>query len=81
MKACAEKLKLSVSTAWHRMAAALTSYRGEGYVDTIVKMAIAVVVGALILTILMTIVGSDENSGVMGAVKKALDELFSKSNA
>ena len=53
----------------------LKSKRGEGYVDTGVKILIAVVLGALILTLLYGLL----NATVMPSVKAKVESLFNYS--
>lgn len=52
---------------------ALTNTRGEGYVDTGVKILIAVVIGALLLAGLYTLF----NTTIMPTVTTKVTELFS----
>ena len=52
---------------------ALTNTRGEGYVDTGVKILIAVVIGALLLAGLYTLF----NTTIMPTVTAKVTELFS----
>ena len=52
---------------------ALTNTRGEGYVDTGVKILIAVVIGALLLAGLYTLF----NTTIMPTVTSKVTELFS----
>lgn len=68
-------MKLKMIEMYARLQAELHTNKAEGYVDTIVKMAIAVVVGALILTVLMAVMG-DEDSGFLGDFQKAVQDLF-----
>ena len=51
---------------------ALIDTRGEGYVDTAVKILIAVVLGALLLAGLYTLFGDT----VLPAVTKRVEEMF-----
>ena len=56
-----------------RSKTALTNNRGEGYVDTGVKILIAVVIGALLLAGLYTFF----NTTIMPTVTSKVTELFS----
>ncbi len=55
--------------------AALASKRGEGFVDTALKILISIVVGALILTTLYALFGDT----IMPTLKTKITELFSYS--
>ncbi len=56
---------------------ALQSRKAEGYVDTGVKILIAVVLGALVLTLLYALL----KTTVMGTVTTKVSELFNYSGA
>ena len=56
---------------------ALESRKAEGYVDTGVKILIAVVLGALVLTLLYALL----KTTVMGTVTTKVSELFNYSGA
>lgn len=58
-----------------RIICGLISKKGEGYVDTIVKMAIAVVIGALLLSVLLIVMG-DESTGLLGELAERLRSIF-----
>ncbi len=55
----------------------LACKRGEGYVDTGVKILIAVVLGALVLTLLYALL----KTTVMGTVTTKVTELFNYSGS
>ena len=61
-----------LSTTALRTKTALTNNRGEGYVDTGVKILIAVVIGALLLAGLYTLF----NTTIMPTVTAKVTELF-----
>ena len=62
-----------LSTIATRSKTALANIRGEGYVDTGVKILIAVVIGALLLAGLYTLF----NTTIMPTVTTKVTELFS----
>lgn len=62
-----------LSTIALRAKTVLTNNRGEGYVDTGVKILIAVVIGALLLAGLYTLF----NTTIMPTVTSKVTELFS----
>ena len=62
-----------LSTIATRTKTALANNRGEGYVDTGVKILIAVVIGALLLAGLYTLF----NTTIMPTVTSKVTELFS----
>ena len=62
-----------LSTIALRTKTALANTRGEGYVDTGVKILIAVVIGALLLAGLYTLF----NTTIMPTVTTKVTELFS----
>ena len=62
-----------LSTIATRSKTALANTRGEGYVDTGVKILIAVVIGALLLAGLYTLF----NTTIMPTVTAKVTELFS----
>ena len=55
-----------------RTNAVLSNHRAEGYVDTGVKILIAVVIGALLLSLLYTLF----NTTIMPTVTNKVTELF-----
>lgn len=57
---------------------AVSNNEGEAYVDTVVKILIAVVIGALILWGLYEIIG-DENGGLMQMLRERIEDLFNTS--
>ena len=66
-------MKKTINTIATRAKTALTNNRGEGYVDTGVKILIAVVIGALLLAGLYTLF----NTTIMPTVTTKVTELFS----
>ena len=62
----------TLSTTALRTKTALANNRGEGYVDTGVKILIAVVIGALLLAGLYTLF----NTTIMPTVTSKVTELF-----
>lgn len=70
-----KKVKNTVNGAIIKGQSILTCKRGEGYVDTGVKILIAVVLGALILTLLYALL----KTTVMGTVTTKVTELFNYS--
>ena len=73
MKKFFKKLNRKVDNAMISAKCALESRKGEGYVDTGVKVLIAVVVGALFLTLLYALV----NNTIMPSVSTKITDLFS----
>ena len=67
-KKFANKVKSAVSTA----KVAVMSHKAEGYVDSGVKILIAVVIGALLLTLLYTLF----NTTIMPTVTSKIAALF-----
>ena len=67
-KKFANKVKSAVSTA----KVAVMSHKAEGYVDSGVKILIAVVIGALLLTLLYTLF----NTTIMPTVSSKIAALF-----
>lgn len=65
-------MKKTINTIATRAKTALTNNRGEGYVDTGVKILIAVVIGALLLAGLYTLF----NTTIMPTVMSKVTELF-----
>ena len=73
MKKIITTIQNKLSAIATRTRTALANNRGEGYVDTGVKILIAVVIGALLLAGLYTIF----NTTIMPTVTTKVTELFS----
>ncbi len=73
MKKIINIIQNKLSTIATRSKTALANTRGEGYVDTGVKILIAVVIGALLLAGLYTLF----NTTIMPTVTTKVTELFS----
>ena len=73
MKKIINIIQNKLSTIATRSKTALANIRGEGYVDTGVKILIAVVIGALLLAGLYTLF----NTTIMPTVTAKVTELFS----
>ena len=73
MKKTITTIQNKLSTIATRTKTALANNRGEGYVDTGVKILIAVVIGALLLAGLFTLF----NTTIMPTVTTKITELFS----
>lgn len=73
MKKIINIIQNKLSTIATRSKTALANTRGEGYVDTGVKILIAVVIGALLLAGLYTLF----NTTIMPTVTSKVTELFS----
>ena len=73
MKKIINTIQNKLSTIAARTKTALANNRGEGYVDTGVKILIAVVIGALLLAGLYTLF----NTTIMPTVTSKVTELFS----
>lgn len=73
MKKIITTIQNKLSTIATRAKTALANNRGEGYVDTGVKILIAVVIGALLLAGLYTLF----NTTIMPTVTSKVTELFS----
>ena len=67
-----KKMKSKVNSAVSTVKSAFVNRKAEGYVDTGVKILIAVVIGALLLTLLYTLF----NSTIMPTVSNKITELF-----
>ncbi len=67
-----KKMKNKVNFAICTVKAAVMCRKAEGYVDSGVKILIAVVVGALLLTLLYTLF----NNTIMPSVSTKITELF-----
>ena len=73
MKKIITTIQNKLATIATRSKTALVNTRGEGYVDTGVKILIAVVIGALLLAGLYTLF----NTTIMPTVTSKVTELFS----
>ena len=73
MKKIINTIQNKLSAIATRTRTALANNRGEGYVDTGVKILIAVVIGALLLAGLYTLF----NTTIMPTVTTKITELFS----
>ena len=73
MKKIITTIQNKLSAIATRTRTALANIRGEGYVDTGVKILIAVVIGALLLAGLYTLF----NTTIMPTVTTKVTELFS----
>ena len=73
MKKIINTIQNKLTTIVTRSKTALANTRGEGYVDTGVKILIAVVIGALLLAGLYTLF----NTTIMPTVTTKVTELFS----
>ena len=72
MKKFFKKLNRKVDNAMINAKCALESRKGEGYVDTGVKILIAVVLGALVLSLLYALI----NGTVMPKVTEKVNSIF-----
>ena len=72
MRKIINTIQNKLSTTALRTKTALANNRGEGYVDTGVKILIAVVIGALLLAGLYTLF----NTTIMPTVTSKVTELF-----
>ncbi len=75
LKKFRNKVRGTVNGAVIKGQSILACKRGEGYVDTGVKILIAVVLGALVLTLLYALL----KTTVMGTVTTKVTELFNYS--
>lgn len=66
------KAHYAMTRARTRLSAPLCSTRGEGYIDTAIKILIAVVLGALLLAGLYTLFGDT----VLPTVTERVEEMF-----
>ena len=66
------KAHCAMPRARTRLSAPLCSTRGEGYIDTAIKILIAVVLGALLLAGLYTLFGDT----VLPTVTERVEEMF-----
>jgi hypothetical protein len=67
-----KKIKENFNALGTRTAVAVMNVKAEGYVDSGVKILIAVVIGALLLTLLYTLF----NNTIMPTVTKKIQDLF-----
>lgn len=72
VKAMTCKAHCTMACARARLSASLCSTRGEGYIDTAIKILIAVVLGALLLAGLYTLFGDT----VLPTVTERVEEMF-----
>ena len=72
VKAMTCKAHCAMTRARTRLSAPLCNTRGEGYIDTAIKILIAVVLGALLLTGLYTLFGDT----VLPTVTERVEEMF-----
>ena len=72
VKAMTCKAHCAMTRARTRLSAPLCNTRGEGYIDTAIKILIAVVLGALLLAGLYTLVGDT----VLPTVTERVEEMF-----
>ena len=68
-----KKIKEKFNSACARVAVAVSNHKAEGYVDSGVKILIAVVIGALLLTGLYALF----NTTIMPTVTEKITDLFS----
>ena len=68
-----KKIKEKFNSACARVAVAVSNHKAEGYVDSGVKILIAVVVGGLLLTLLYALF----NDIIMPTVNDKVQNLFS----
>ncbi len=58
---------------------ALENKDGEAYIDTVVKILIAVVIGGVLFYAVYKIMGNaDDSSSVIGRMKEKIDAMFNK---
>ena len=67
-----KKIKEKFNSTCARVAVAVSNHKAEGYVDSGVKILIAVVIGALLLTGLYALF----NTTIMPSVTTKIQELF-----
>ena len=72
VKAMTGKAHCAMTCARARLSAPLCNTRGEGYIDTAIKILIAVVLGALLLAGLYTLFGDT----VLPTVTERVEEMF-----
>ena len=68
-----KKIKEKFNSGCARVAVAVSNNKAEGYVDSGVKILIAVVIGALLLSLLYTLF----NTTIMPTVTEKITNLFS----
>ena len=73
MKKLFNAIRSKIASATRRTAVAVTNTKAEGYVDSGVKILIAVVIGGLLLTLLYTLF----NGTIMPTVSQRITEMFS----
>ena len=73
MKKLFNAIRSKVASVANRTAAVVTNTKAEGYVDSGVKILIAVVIGGLLLTLLYTLF----NGTIMPTVSQRITEMFS----
>jgi len=76
MRKLATKLKDQITGKALRVKALLRSERGENFVDSAIKILIAVVIGALLLAGLYTLFGDT----VLPTLTKRIQEMFNYGN-
>lgn len=54
--------------------------RGEAYIDTVVKMLIAVVLGALVIAGIFNTFGDSGSGGVLDKLGEGINEIFNYSS-
>ena len=67
-----KKIKEKFNSACARVAVAVSNHKAEGYVDSGVKILIAVVIGALLLSLLYTLF----NNTIMPSVSQKIQSMF-----
>lgn len=72
VKAMTCKAHCAMTRARTRLSAPICNTRGEGYIDTAIKILIAVVLGALLLAGLYTLFGDT----VLPTVTERVEEMF-----
>ena len=72
MKKFIANIRAKVEALATRAVAAVSNFKAEGYVDSGVKILIAVVIGALLLSLLYTLF----NTTIMPSVTTKIQEIF-----
>jgi hypothetical protein len=67
-----KKIKEKFNSTCARVAVAVSNVKAEGYVDSGVKILIAVVIGALLLSLLYTLF----NNTIMPSVSQKIQSMF-----
>ena len=67
-----KKIKEKINSVCARVAVAVSNHKAEGYVDSGVKILIAVVIGALLLSLLYTLF----NNTIMPSVSQKIQSMF-----